>query len=154
MSSDASAHPAPTRGVLARVAILAAAVTAGLVLHAVLAARLDAIQALSQTDLLAARASLAQILEVTAVGLFGATGALGVAIVLACRKSLALLHTPAPGRLSWGARKAVTGPPARRRARIGMALGIALVLASAAAGGLTWYMAVVLRACRAGVPLA
>ena len=140
------------RALLVRLAIVASAIAAGLALQHVLSARLASIDALAKTDLLAARAELARIFEIASVAVFGLTGAVGVMIVLSCRRSLALQQFPPPGRWSWGsARAVVTGPRARSLARVGMALGVTLVLASAAGGGLMWYMAQVLRACRAGV---
>lgn len=143
----------PARSALyVRLAVVACAVAAGLALQHVLAARLASIDALAKTDLLAARAQLALIFEVASVSVFGATGAVGVMIAFACRRSLALQQFPPPGRWSWGsAPGVVTGSRAQRLARIGIALGATLVLASAAGGGLLWYMAAVLRACRAGV---
>jgi hypothetical protein len=94
---------------------------------------------------------LARVFQVASVVVFGLTGALGVTVTLSCRRSLAREEFPPPGLWSWGARRVVTGAAARRLARIGMGLGITLALASAAGGGLLWYMAAVLRACRAGV---
>jgi hypothetical protein len=140
------------RALLVRLAIVAAAIAAGLALQHVLSARLARIDALARTDLLAARAELARIFEIASVAVFGLTGTIGVMIVLSCRRSLALQQFPPPGRWSWGsARAVVTGPRARSLARVGIVLGVTLVLASAAGGGLMWYMAAVLRACRAGV---
>lgn len=140
------------RALLARLAALAVAIAGGLALQHVLAARLAEIDALSKTDMLAARAELARIFQIASVSVFGLTGALGVVVVLASRRASALQQFPPPGRLSWGsARPVVTGPRAVTCARIGIALGVTLVLASAAGGGLMWYMAAVLRACRAGV---
>jgi hypothetical protein len=143
----------PMRRALAgRLVVLAAAVAAGLALQHVLAERLASIDALSKRDMLAARAELAQLFQIASVSVFGLTGALGVTIVLASRKAVALQQFPPPGRLSWGgARAIVSGPRAVTLARVGMGLGATLVVASAAGGGLMWYMALVLRACRAGV---
>jgi hypothetical protein len=140
------------RALLVRLAGVAAAIALGLVLQRWLTERLADIDALAKTDLLAARAELASICELGSVSVFGLTGAVGVMIVLSCRRSLALQQFPPPGRWSWGsARAVVTGPRARNLAHVGIALGVTLVLASAAGGGLLWYMARVLRACRAGV---
>jgi hypothetical protein len=150
------ATPNPTglagRALLARLTAVVVAVALGLVLQQVLMAWLASIDALAKTDLLGARAQLASIFEIASVSVFGLTGAVGVTIVLSCRRSLALEQFPPPGRWSWGNRRAVvTGPRARSLAQVGIVLGVTLVLASAAGGGLMWYMAVVLRACRAGV---
>ena len=139
------------RSLVARLVVLAGAIAIGLVLQHLLTAYLERIQTLSRTNLLEARAALARVFEVAGVAVFGLTGGLGVGILLSCRRSLALEQFPPPGVWSWGSRRVVTGPPARDLARIGMGLGITLVLASAAAGGLMWYIAAVLRACRAGV---
>lgn len=142
----------PRRALLARLGLVAVAVVAGLALQSLLSAQLAGIDARAKTDLLGARAELARIFEIASVAVFGLTGALGVVIVLACRRSLALLEFPPPGAFSWGSGRAVlTGPRARNAAWVGIALGVALALASAAGGGLLWYMAQVLRACRAGV---
>jgi hypothetical protein len=153
---DATPNPAGSlrRALLVRVAVLGAAVALGLALQHALAQRLTRIDALAKTDLIAARAELARICEVASVSVFGLTGAVGVMVVFACRRSLALNQFPPPGSWSWGrARAVVTGPRARTLAHFGLALGVTLVAASAAGGGLLWYMARVLRACRAGVTL-
>ncbi|MFI5316474.1 MAG: hypothetical protein ACHQ6T_12295 [Myxococcota bacterium] len=147
-----SAAPA-RRGLLTRLGVLAGAVAVGVALQRLLAAHLQSIQDLSRTDMLAARAELARLFELASVCVFGLTGALGVGIVLSSRRSLALLQFPPPGAWSWGSRRVVTGLPARKMALAGVGLGVTLVLASAAGGGLLWYMATVLRACRAGVPV-
>ena len=84
-----------------------------------------------------------------AVAVFGATAAVGVAAIAACLKSLRLGVFPAPGTWSWALRHKLTGRQAVLAARVGMGLGATLVLVSAAGGGLLWYMAAVVRACRA-----
>jgi hypothetical protein len=146
-----STRPA-RRALLARLAALVVAVGLGLVLQNVLTARLASIDALAKTDLLAARAQLARVFEIAGVCVFGLTGAIGVMVISSSRRSLALEQFPPPGRWSWGSRRAVlTGKRARTFAQVGIGLGVTLVLASAAGGGLLWYMAAVLRACRAGV---
>ncbi len=135
-----------------RVGAVVAAVVLGLVAHYLLTAHLLRIQELSQTDLLQARAALARVLEVASVVVFGLTGSIGVSLLVSMRKSLAQQRFPASDLWSWGSRRqAVTGPRSRALARFGMALAIALILASCAGGALTWYVASVLRACRAGV---
>jgi hypothetical protein len=141
------------RSLAVRLAVLALAVAVGLALQHVLSEYLERIQTLSQTNMLEARAALARVFELAAVAVFGLTGMIGVLVTLSSRRSLALERFPAPGPLSWGTRRVFTGPPARKLARVGIGLGITLVLASAAGAGLMWYMAAVLRACRAGVRL-
>ena len=118
--------PGGKRALLARrLLVLSGAVALGLVLQDVLRARLDAIAALSERDMLAARAELALVFRVVGTLVFGTTCALGVAIAQSSRR--------------------------RRdaRERLGVAVGLALVVLSAAAFALIWYMAAVLAACRA-----
>ena len=112
-------------------------------------ARLDEIQALASHDVIRARAELAGILRAVAVGVFGSTGALGVAIFASGRRALREERFPPSGVWSWGAPRIVTGPRARTMARAAMGLALALVLLSLAGGALTWYIASVLLACRA-----
>jgi len=140
------------RSLALRLAVLGLAVALGLGLERLLAARLEELDALghrSYADLLLARAQLATLLQQVAVGVFGLTAALGVGVIAACRRSLALELFPPPGSWSWGGRRKVAGRQAVLAARIGLGLGVALVLASAAGGGLLWYVAAVVRACRA-----
>lgn len=114
------------RALLARrLLVLSGAVALGLVLQDALRARLDAIAALSERDMLAARAQLALLFRVVGTLVFGTTCALGVAIAQKSRH--------------------------RRdaRERLGVAVGLALIVLSAAAFALIWYMAAVLAACRA-----
>jgi hypothetical protein len=140
------------RSLLARLALLALAVALGLALQHWLTGRLAAIDARSRTDLLGARAELASLLEIASVSVFGMTGAVGVMVILASRRSLQVGVFPAPGVWSWGSRT-VTGPLARKGAIAAIFLGVTLIAASAAGGGLTWYMAKVVRSCRAGAIL-
>ena len=130
-------------------AAVALAVLLGLALQHVLRTRLDEIQSLASHDVIRARAELAGILQIVAVGVFGTTGALGVAIFLSSRRAFWEERFPPSGAWSWSAPRVVTGPQARRMARIGMGLALVLVLASLAGATLTWYMAGVLLACRA-----
>jgi hypothetical protein len=132
-----------------RLGVLAAAVAVGLALQSVVAARLAAIQALANDDVLRARAELAGLLRVGAVLLFGLTGATGASIALSSRRAVVEQRFPPSGIWSWGAARVQTGPTAVRFARVGIALGVLLVLLSALAGGLTWHIAAVLLACRA-----
>ena len=110
---------------LRRLLVLTATITVGLALQDVLRTRLDAIGELSKRDVLQARAELALVFRVVGTLVFGVTGALGVAIAASAR------HASDP------------------RARLGLGLGIALLVASLAGFALTWYMAAVLAACRA-----
>jgi hypothetical protein len=73
-------------------------------------------------------------------------------MILACRRSLQTLEFPPSGLWSWGGPRRVTGERARIFARVGIGLAAVLIAASAAGGGLAWYAAAVLRACRSGVP--
>src|SRR5262245_47394511 len=140
---------AARRGVLVRLGALAAAIAIGLALQGVVRGELAALEKRAETDVIAARAELAGWLRVGGALLFGLTGAIGVSIVLSSRRSLREERFPAPGVWSWGGARAVTGPAARRFASVGLALGTLLVVCSALAGGLTWYMAATLLACRA-----
>jgi hypothetical protein len=146
---------APSHGarriVATRLAVLAVAVALGLGLQHALELRLEALDELAKTDVLRARAELATLLQVIAVLVFGLTATLGVSIAVSCRHAITEERFPPPGVWSWGSRRVMTGPAARRMAQIGVGLGAALFAASAAGGGLLWYMAVVVRACRAGV---
>jgi hypothetical protein len=140
------------RPLATRLLVVAGAVALGLALQQVLAARLAALQELAETDVLAARRELAFVFRAVAIGLFGLTGGLGIAIVLSCRRALAEGRFPPSGALAWGrARAVVTGPRAQRLAQTGLVLGALLVLCSAAGGGLLWWMARTLLLCRAGV---
>jgi hypothetical protein len=142
----------PSRHPIAlRVAILCAVIAFGLVGQHLLGAYLARIEELSHTNVLEARAALALVFEVVSVSVFGLTGLTGVTLLLALRRGFAVGQFPPPGMWSWGARRTFTGPAARRLSQLGVVLAICLVLASCAGGGLTWYMASVLRACRAGV---
>jgi len=140
------------RSIARRLALLGLAVAVGLFLERRLEARLQELDALghrSYADLLIARKELARLLQRLAVAVFGATAAVGVAAIAACLKSLRLGVFPAPGTWSWALRHKLTGRQAVLAARVGMGLGATLVLVSAAGGGLLWYMAAVVRACRA-----
>src|SRR5262245_60638827 len=146
-------HPQPTsrrRAIGLRLAVIAGAVALGLALQQVLGARLAEINALAQSDVIRARAELAGILRGVAVGLFGLTGGLGVAMLAAGRRALAEGRFPPTGAWSIGALRQTTGPRALRLARASIAAAIALVLCSLAGGARTWYRASVLLACRAG----
>ena len=120
-----TASPAPTlrfRLLVPRLALLAFAVALGLILQRVVAGRLEEIQALASEDVLRARAELAALLRIGGASLFGFVAATGLAIGASAR---------------------------RTRARAGLVLGAILIACSAAGGGLVWYMASVLLACRA-----
>ncbi len=114
------------RGALARrLVILAGAVALGLVLQDLLRARLDAIAELAERDVLRARAELAFVFRAVGTLVFGVTGAVGAAI-------------------AWSSRHA-----SDTRARLGVPLGIALLVLSLAGLALILYLAAVLAACRA-----
>ena len=148
-----STHPpaAVWRALLPRLGFLLLAIAVGLALHQVLSVYLAQIGEDSKTDLLGARRELARVFELLGLGVFGLTGATGVAMVLACRRAAERAEFPPPGMWSVGGARRVTGPRAQLLARVGMGLGAAVVAASAAGGGLAFYAASVLRACRAGV---
>ncbi len=139
------------RSLALRLAVLAGAIGLGLWLQHVLALRLESLDELAKTDVLRARAELATLMQVIAVVVFGLTAALGVSIVVSCRRAAAEERFPPPGVWSWGTRRVLSGPAARRFAHVGIGLGALLFAASAAGGGLLWYMAAIVRACRAGV---
>jgi hypothetical protein len=152
MENEPAPVPPPAlRRVLRLAAVVALALALGLVAQELVTARfleLDAQAHRSYPDRLAARQELATWIAVLGGGTFGATTALGVCIVFACRRSLALLEFPPPGLWSWGGPSKVTGPRAAGLAKVGLGLGVVLVLASVTGGSLVWYMAAVLRACR------
>jgi hypothetical protein len=135
---------------IGRVLVLGAAVGLGLLLQQLLGARLDAIAGRAQTDVIAARRELAQLLRVGAVLVFGMTGATGVAMLVASLRALRIGQFPPPGMLSWGgAARSVTGPRARVLAWIGCGLAALLCVCSLAGGAIVWEMAAALLACRA-----
>jgi hypothetical protein len=134
-----------------RLGVLALVIALGLVLQGWLVGFLEQIQLRSKTDMLGARAELAGVFQWGGLLLFGLTAATGVGVVATCRRGLALGVFPPPGLWSLGGVRQLTGPRARNALWVGIALGVLLVVTSAAAGGLAWYMGMVLRACRAGV---
>src|SRR5262249_21979377 len=128
------------------------AIGIGLVLQQVLRHYLAQIQDDARTDVLGARAELAHVFQAIGIGVFGMTGFVGVAIVRACRRAAREEVFPPQGFTSWGGgARTLTGPRALWLARVGIGLGATVVVASAAGAGLSWYIAAVLRACRAGV---
>jgi hypothetical protein len=139
------------RGLAIRVLVVAGALAVGLALQHVVSGRLAEIQALAEHDVIRARAELAHVLRIVAVAVFGMTGAVGVAMLVAGRRALREDRFPPAGAFSWGAQRVLTGDPARRMARFSMALSVLLVVCSVAGAALTWHMASVLLACRAGV---
>ena len=141
--------PMGARHWVPRLAVLAAAVALGLLLQRVVAARLAEIQALSAENVIRARMELASLLRVGSVLLFGFTGATGLVIVASSRRALAVGRYPPPGVWSWGATHVYTGPRALTLARASLVLGALLIACSATAGGLVWYVAATLLACRA-----
>ncbi|HSD27694.1 MAG TPA: hypothetical protein VLL75_10360 [Vicinamibacteria bacterium] len=151
MSAGRPSLESPRRALALRLVVIAGAIGAGLCLQQVLAARLEAIDALSRQDLLAARAELATLLRVVGVLVFGMTGSVGISMLLASRKALEAGQFPPPGAWSWGAARITRGERARTLARVGMALGVAVAGCSAAGGWMMWFLAARLLACRAGV---
>jgi hypothetical protein len=127
MSSVQPVVPNLRRALASRLAALALAIALGLWGQSWLRDYLAQIQEYAKTDLLGARAWLARVFEIGGLLVFGSTAAVGVGVMLSSRRR-----------------------PGMRR--IGLALGVVLVAASAAGAGLSWYAAAVLRACRAGVP--
>jgi hypothetical protein len=119
------------------------------VLQRLLGAHLEAIEELARSDVIAARAKLALVLRIGALGLFGPLAAFGVALALACRRALALGRFPPPGLFARGALRVVEGDPARRLAWAMLAAALALFVCSLAAGALSWKLAATLLACRA-----
>jgi hypothetical protein len=132
-----------------RALVLAGAVAIGLLLQHVLAQRLDAIQALSASNVVRARAELATLLRVSGSGVFGLTAATGLAMLLACRRALVIGRFPPPGVWSWGSRRTLEGAQAAVAARLGLVLAALLMLCSLAGGWLMWWMAARLLACPA-----
>jgi hypothetical protein len=150
MSAPGMPSENPRRAVAMRLLAVTGAIGVGLGLQQLLASRLEAIEALARDDVIAARAELAGLLRVVAVLVFGATAGVGVSMLLACRRALETERFPPPGAWSYGAVRIATGPRARRLARLGTALAVALVGLSAACGGLMWILGARLLACRAG----
>jgi hypothetical protein len=134
---------------LARVLVLAAALGLGLLLQRVVAERLAAIQTLAERDVVQARAELAALLRIGGTLLFGLTGVTGLSIVASSRRAIAAMRFPPPGIWSWDATRIVSGPRTTMLGRVGVVLGAVLLACSLAGGGLTWYMAAVLLACKA-----
>jgi hypothetical protein len=130
--------------------VIAGALALGLALQQRVGARLAEIDALAQSNPIQARVELAGMLRVVAVGLFGLTGGLAVAILDSGRRALAEGRFPPRGVWSIGAVRFATGPRALRLARASIALAVLLFLCSVAGGALTWYLASVLLACRVG----
>jgi hypothetical protein len=134
---------------LVRGVVLAGAIALGLWLNGEVGAYLATIQERAQTDVLGARAELARVFRWLAVGLFGGVALLGLHLLATARRALRAGQYPPPGAWSFGATRHWQGEPARRVARIMTGLSVALVLLACAGGGLSWYVASVLLACRA-----
>jgi|GEM_PF-4387872 len=147
------AAPAPpardARLLLARVALVAGAIVVGLALQGAVLARLEAIQALAADDVVAARRELATLLRLGGGALFGFLAAVGLSIAHASWRAAREERFPPSGPWGWGARRVLSGPPARRFARIGVALGVSVAILSALGGALVFQMAAILLACRA-----
>jgi hypothetical protein len=151
MALPAAPAPVPRDGRfwLTRLGVALAAVAAGLALQQVVAARLGAIQALAAEDVVAARRELAALLRVGGGALFGFLALVGLSIAHASRRALREARFPPRGLWGWGARRIVTGPPARTAGRVGVALGLAIAVLSALGGALVFELAARLLACRA-----
>jgi hypothetical protein len=150
MSTTAPPPGARWRPLAARLGVLAGAVALGLALQGVLTARLEAIAALTDSDVVAARRDLAFLMRAIALPVLALTAGLGMVIALSCRHALAEGRFPPTGARAWGrTARTMTGPPARRVARLGIGLGATLFVCSVAAGGLLWWMTYVLLLCRA-----
>ncbi|HTO52878.1 MAG TPA: hypothetical protein VMR50_05775 [Myxococcota bacterium] len=115
------------RALAARLALLALALVLGLGGALWMRHYLAQIQEYAKTDLLGARAWLARSIQMGSLFVFGSSAAVGVGVILSARRR---------PNLRW----------------VGFVLGGVLVAASAAGAGLSWYMAAVLKACRAGLP--
>lgn len=151
MSSAGAPSRSAAPAIALRLAVVAAAVLVGLGLQQLVTARLEEIQTLAASDVLRARAELAGLMRWVGGSALLLTAAFGLLMVASCRRALALDRFPPPGLLGWGvaAGAVLSGPRARRRARIGMGLGAALVVLSLTALGLLGYVSKVLLACRA-----
>lgn len=132
-----------------RLLVLAGAVAAGLALQTVIRARVDGIQALAASDVIAARAQLAHLLQVVGGGVLAITTAFGVALFVAARRAVATAVFPPPGVWSWGAPRTVTGPRAVTFGRLMLALAAALVACSLTGLGMVFFIAQRLLQCRA-----
>jgi hypothetical protein len=141
----------PGRATWRHVAIIAGAVVAGLLLNHLLQDHLAALQELAATDPLAARRRLATEFRIGGIGLFLLTGALGASLIAAARRARRDERFPPEGVWGWGARRTLTGAPARRAAVVGVVLGAALLVCSVAGAALSWEIGTRLLACRAGV---
>lgn len=150
MASTAPSPAARWRPLLLRLTVLAGAVGVGLLLQALLAERLAAITAHAEHDVVAARRELAFLMRGVALPVLALTMALGAALARSAHGALREERFPPAGSRLWGrGRQVLTGAPARRFARIGIGLGVALALCSLAAAGLLWWMTYVLLLCRA-----
>jgi hypothetical protein len=149
-----SALPLPTgprRATWQLVLVLAGAVVAGLLLNHLLQDHLASLQDLAATDPITARRQLATEFRIGGIGLFLLTGALGASLIAASRRARRDERFPPQGMWSWGARRTLTGAPARHAAVVGVVLGAALLVCSLAGAALSWEIGTRLRACRAGV---
>ena len=142
----------PRRATWQLVVIMAGAVIAGLLLNHLVQDHLAALQELAASDPIAARRQLATELRIGGIGLFVLTGALGGSLMAAGRRARRDERFPPAGIWSWGARRILTGAPARHAAVVGYVLGAALLACSLAGAALSWEIGTRLLACRAGVP--
>jgi hypothetical protein len=134
---------------IARLAVIAGAIALGLWLQGLVGARLAQIQLLADEDLFRAREELAGVLRLGGALVFGFTCATGIAIACSSHAALRAQRFPPPGIWGWGSARVVTGPQAALLARVMLGLGLVLALLSLAGGGLLWFVAAELLACRA-----
>lgn len=138
-----------SRMLRSRLAVLAAAAVAGLVLQHVLRAHLVALDVLARTDPFGARRQFATELRFGGFGFFTLTAALGGWFMVISARAFRVARFPPPGVSTWAVARTATGPAARRMAVAGFLLGSVLVCASLAGCAVIWKMALALLACRA-----
>ncbi len=115
-------------------------------------AHLGILQRLAATDPLAARATLAAEVRYGGLAVFATVCALGASLVALSLRSMRDERFPPTGVFGFGATRILTGSTARRAARVGLVLAVALIACSIAGAWLSCEMAARLLACRAGVP--
>jgi len=150
MESTVTPPAARSKALAVRLGVAAVAVVLGLLLQAALSERLELIAGRAEQDVLAARRDLALLMRAVCLPVLALTIAIGFAITHSARRSLLESRFPPAGsRLFSHGHRVVTGEPARRMGRIGLGLGLALVLCSLGAAGLLWWITRVLLLCRA-----
>jgi len=140
MSATGATPQRNLRSLATRLLVVAGAIAAGLVLQRMLGARLDEIRA---------RAELAHVLRTVGIPIFAGSALVGATLAVASRRAITAERFPPPGALSWGSAHVITGPPARRLARICLVLAVLVIVCSIAGGALLWEMARQLLLCRA-----